>query len=40
MSRKWLRMADTHGVDIASDRDAAIVLATTVAADLMAHGGR
>ena len=33
-------MADTYGVDMDPDPDAAIVLATTVAVDMMAHEGR
>jgi uncharacterized protein YxjI len=33
-------MVDTYGVNIDPDQDAAIVPATTVAIDMMAHEGR
>ena len=40
VSKKWFRVADTYGVEIAPDQDPVIVLAATVAVDVMAHEGR
>ncbi len=40
VSKKWFRFADTYGVEIASDQDPVVVLAATVAIDMMAHEGR
>ncbi|HSE71824.1 MAG TPA: LURP-one-related family protein [Nocardioidaceae bacterium] len=40
VSKKWFRIADTYGVEIAPDRDPVTVLAATVAIDLMAHESR
>ena len=40
VSKKWFRVADTYGVEIAADRDPLIVLAATVAIDLMTHEKR
>jgi uncharacterized protein YxjI len=40
VSKKWFRIADTYGVQIASDQDPVVVLAATVAVDMMAHEGR
>jgi len=37
VSKKWFRVRDTYGVDIAPDEDLALVLAVTVAVDTMAH---
>ena len=40
VSKKWFRVADTYGVDVAPDHDAVVVLAATVAIDMMAHAER
>jgi uncharacterized protein YxjI len=40
VSKRWFRVADTYGVEIALDQDPVIVLAATVAVDMMAHEGR
>jgi uncharacterized protein YxjI len=40
VSKKWFRIADTYGVEIASDHDPVVILAATVAVDVMAHEGR
>jgi uncharacterized protein YxjI len=40
VSKKWFRMADTYGVEIAPDQDPIAILAATVAVDMMAHEGR
>jgi uncharacterized protein YxjI len=40
VSKKWFRVQDTYGVEIAPGQDDALVLATTAAIDMMAHGGR
>jgi uncharacterized protein YxjI len=40
VSKKWFRAADTYGVEIAPDQDPVVVLAATVAVDIMAHEGR
>ena len=40
VSKKWFRVADTHGVEIAPGQDPVVVLAATVAVDMMAHEGR
>jgi len=40
VSKKWFRVRDTYGVEIAPGQDDALVLATTAAIDMMAHGGR
>jgi uncharacterized protein YxjI len=40
VSKKWFRVADTYGVEVAPDRDPVVVLAATVAVDMMAHEGR
>jgi uncharacterized protein YxjI len=37
VSKKWFRMRDTYGVEIAPAEDSALVLAVTVAVDTMAH---
>jgi uncharacterized protein YxjI len=38
ISKKWFRITDTYGVEIAPDQDAVLILAITVAVDMMAHG--
>ena len=40
VSKKWFRAADTYGVEIASGQEPVVVLAATVALDMMAHEGR
>jgi uncharacterized protein YxjI len=40
VSKKWFRVADSYGVEISSDQDPVVVLAATVAVDMMAHEGR
>lgn len=40
VSKKWFRVADTYGVEIAPDQDPVVVLAATVAVDMMAQEGR
>ena len=40
VSKKWFRVADTYGVEMAPDRDPVLILAATVAVDMMAHEGR
>jgi len=40
VSKKWFRVADTYGVEIAPGHDPVVVLAATVAIDAMAHQGR
>ena len=39
VSKKWFRVADTYGVEIAPDQNDIIILAITVAVDAMAHKG-
>jgi uncharacterized protein YxjI len=40
VSKKWFRVADSYGVEVAPDQDPVLVLAATVAVDMMAHEGR
>ena len=40
VSKKWFRVADTYGVEVAAGQDPVVVLAATVAVDAMAHAGR
>jgi uncharacterized protein YxjI len=40
VSKKWFRVADTYGVEMAPGQDPVVVLAATVAVDMMAHEGR
>lgn len=40
VSKKWFRVRDTYGVEIAPGEDAALVMAITVVIDMMAHSGR
>jgi uncharacterized protein YxjI len=37
VSKKWFRVRDTYGVEIAPDEDQALVLAVSVAVDTMTH---
>lgn len=38
ISRKWFRLSDTYGVEIAPGEDDVLILAVTVAVDMMSHG--
>ncbi len=38
VSRKWFRVADTYGVQIDPGQNDIVILAVTVAIDMMAHG--
>jgi uncharacterized protein YxjI len=38
ISRRWFRIADTYGVEIAPGEDDVLLLAVTVAVDMMSHG--
>jgi uncharacterized protein YxjI len=40
VSKKWFRIRDTYGVSIKPDQNDIIILAATVAVDMMAHPGR
>jgi uncharacterized protein YxjI len=40
VSKKWFRVADTYGVEVAPVQNAVLLLAVTVALDSMAHEGR
>lgn len=40
VSRKWFRVRDTYGVEVAPGQDDALLLAITVVIDMMAHQGR
>ncbi len=40
VSKKWFRIADTYGVDIAPGQNPVVVLAATVVIDMMAHEER
>jgi uncharacterized protein YxjI len=40
ISKKWFRVRDTYGVEIAPDEDAVLALAVTVAVDTMTHPSR
>ena len=37
VSRKWFRVADTYGVQIEPGQNDIVILALTVAIDMMAH---
>jgi len=37
VSKKWFRLTDTYGVEIASDQNDILILAIAVAIDMMAH---
>jgi len=39
ISKKWFRIRDTYGVEIAPDQEDAVILAVTVALDNMVHPG-
>ena len=40
VSKKWFRVRDTYGVEVAPDQEDAVILAVTVALDQMAHPGK
>jgi len=40
VSKKWFRVRDTYGVEIAPDQEDVLILAVTVAIDNMAHSGK
>jgi uncharacterized protein YxjI len=40
VSKKWFRLRDTYGVEVAPGQNEAVVLATTVAIDMMANPER
>jgi uncharacterized protein YxjI len=40
VSKKWFRVRDTYGVEVALDQEDVIILAVTVALDNMAHSGK
>ena len=40
VSKKWFRIRDTYGVEIAEGQDDILILAVTVAIDIMAHQTR
>lgn len=37
VSKKWFRLRDTYGVEVAPDQEDILILAVTVALDIMAH---
>ena len=37
VSKKWFRVRDTYGVEVAPDQENVLILAVTVALDQMAH---
>jgi uncharacterized protein YxjI len=39
VSKRWFRVRDTYGVEMAPDQDPVLLLAVTVAIDDMAHPG-
>jgi uncharacterized protein YxjI len=40
VSKKWFRLRDSYGVEVAPGQNDAIILAITVVVDMMAHEGR
>lgn len=40
VSKKWFRVADTYGVEVEPGQNDVLILAATVAVDMMAHPGR
>jgi uncharacterized protein YxjI len=40
VSKKWFRLRDTYGVEIAPGQNDILILAVTVAIDMMAHAGK
>src|SRR3954452_16432110 len=39
VSKKWFRIADTYGVEVAPDQDPVLILAVTAVVDTMTHRG-
>jgi uncharacterized protein YxjI len=39
VSKKWFRIADTYGVEVAPDQDPVLILAVTAVVDSMTHPG-
>ena len=37
VSKKWFRLRDTYGVEVAEGQDTVVILPVTVAIDMMAH---
>ena len=40
VSKKWFRVADTYGVEVAHNQDPALILAVTAVVDTMTHPDR
>jgi uncharacterized protein YxjI len=40
VSKRWFRVRDTYGVEVAPDENDILILATTAVIDTMAHPGR
>jgi uncharacterized protein YxjI len=40
VSKKWFRLRDSYGLQIVEDQDDVLILAITVAVDIMAHPTR
>jgi uncharacterized protein YxjI len=40
VSKKWFRLRDTYGVEVAPGQNDVVILAVTVVVDMMAHEGR
>ena len=40
VSKKWFRIADSYGIEIAPGQNDVLILAVTAAIDMMAHEGR
>ena len=40
VSKRWFRIRDTYGVEVAPQEDALLMLAITVCVDMLAHKGR
>ena len=40
VSKKWFRLADTYGVEVAPGQDPVVILAVTAVPDTMAHPER
>jgi uncharacterized protein YxjI len=40
VSKKWFRVRDTYGVEVAPDQEDVVILAVSVALDNMAHSGK
>jgi uncharacterized protein YxjI len=38
VSKRWFRLRDTYGIEVAPDEDHALILAATVCIDEMSHG--